>query len=67
MEQRKGINMCENQDYTETFTGLVLNGVRVQENGIIRSSYGYIIGRLADDVSFETLSELNTHTPDEEL
>ena len=32
----------------------VLNGVVVQENGLIRDSDGVLIGRLFDDVSYET-------------
>lgn len=32
----------------------VLNGVIVQENGIIRNSRGYLIGRISDEIGFES-------------
>ena len=32
----------------------VLNGVEIQENGIIRNSKGRILGRLVNDIKFES-------------
>jgi len=33
---------------------LVMNGVIVQENGIIRNAKGYLIGRLVAEIDFES-------------
>lgn len=32
----------------------VLDGVIVQENGIIRNKRGYLIGRLVDEIDFDS-------------
>ncbi len=36
---------------------IVLTDIRVQENGIIRNSTGFLIGRLNDDVKMEDIIE----------
>jgi hypothetical protein len=38
----------------ETCKTKVLNGVIVQENGIIRNSKGRLLGRLSEEISFDS-------------
>jgi len=45
---------------------VTLNGVIIQENGIIRNNKGNIIGRLIDTVNFESKHIQNVKVKEEE-
>ncbi len=49
----------------DTCKAIRINNVKVQENGIIRHSSGYPIGRLSNDVSFDFLLSLKKYLQDE--